>query len=68
MTGAPHEEGPRVLSGEALRVLCPHHIDRCDSVDWIFIRVAPSWVQAWHDADEVAGRTVMVDGAWKEIT
>ena len=26
MTGAPREEGPRVLTGEALRVLCPHHI------------------------------------------
>ena len=26
MTGAPRKEGPRVLSGEALRVLCPDHI------------------------------------------
>ena len=28
MTGAPRKEGPRVLSGEALRVLCPDHNGR----------------------------------------
>lgn len=36
-----------------------------DSGDWIFIRVTPSRMQAWREVDEIANRTVMVDGTWK---
>lgn len=38
---------------------------RGDSGDWIFIRVTPSRMQAWRGADEIADRTVMVDGIWR---
>ena len=41
---------------------------RHDSGDLIFIRVAPSRMQAWRDVDEIEGRTIMVDGAWKTTT
>ncbi len=38
---------------------------RGDSGDWIFIRVTPSRMQAWRGVDEIADRTVMVDGIWR---
>ena len=38
---------------------------RHESGDWIFIRVTPSRMQAWRGPDEIANRTVMVDGNWK---
>ena len=38
---------------------------RHESGDWIFIRVTPSGMQAWRGADEIANRTIMVDGNWK---
>lgn len=41
---------------------------RRDSGDWIFIRVTPSRMQAWRGVDEIANRTVMVDGIWKATT
>ena len=41
---------------------------RHDSGDWIFIRVALSRMQAWRDVDEIAGRTILVDGTWKATT
>ena len=36
-----------------------------DGGDLIFARVTPSRMQAWREVDEIANRTVMVDGAWK---
>ena len=41
---------------------------RRDGGDWIFIRVTPSRMQAWREVDEIANRTVMVDGAWYTTT
>lgn len=38
---------------------------RRDSGDWIFIRVTPSRMQAWREVNEIANRTVMIDGTWK---
>lgn len=33
--------------------------------DWVFIRVSPSRIQAWREVDEIANRTVMLNGTWK---
>ncbi|MCQ3810214.1 MAG: pyridoxamine 5'-phosphate oxidase family protein [Acidimicrobiia bacterium] len=38
---------------------------RLNGDNLIFIRVTPSRMQAWREVDEVANRTVMVDGIWK---
>ena len=32
---------------------------------WLYFRVTPEAVQAWREANEIAGRDVMVDGLWK---
>ena len=37
---------------------------RDDDGEWVFIRVRPTRVQAWREADEIAGRTIMRDGRW----
>jgi general stress protein 26 len=37
---------------------------RDDDGEWVFIRVRPTRVQAWREADEIAGRTLMRDGRW----
>ncbi|WP_328301570.1 pyridoxamine 5'-phosphate oxidase family protein [Streptomyces sp. NBC_00435] len=29
-----------------------------------YFRVAPVWIQAWREADEIAGRDLMKDGRW----
>lgn len=41
---------------------------RRDTGDWIFIRIRPSRMQAWREVDEIANRTVMVDGTWCTTT
>ncbi|MDE0654372.1 MAG: pyridoxamine 5'-phosphate oxidase family protein [bacterium] len=38
---------------------------RLESGDWIFIRATPSRMQAWRSVDEIANRTVMIDGIWR---
>ena len=35
-----------------------------DGGDWVYILLRPIRIQAWRDADEIAGRTVMSDGTW----
>jgi hypothetical protein len=32
--------------------------------EWVFILFQPATMQVWREADEIAGRTVMRDGAW----
>jgi hypothetical protein len=32
--------------------------------EWVYLRLTPSRVQAWREADEIAGRTLMRDGRW----
>jgi hypothetical protein len=32
--------------------------------DCVLLRVVPERIQAWRESDEIAGRTVMRDGAW----
>ncbi len=35
-----------------------------DGGDWVYVLLTPTRIQAWRDVDEIAGRTVMSDGAW----
>jgi general stress protein 26 len=37
---------------------------RDEAGEWILARVVPERIQAWRESDEIAGRTVMRDGAW----
>lgn len=39
---------------------------RGESGDWTFLVVTPTRVQAWREADEIAGRTIMRGGFWLE--
>jgi hypothetical protein len=32
--------------------------------DWVYLRLTPRRVQAWREADEIDGRTIMRDGRW----
>jgi Pyridoxamine 5'-phosphate oxidase len=32
--------------------------------EWVFILLQPTTMQVWREVDEIAGRTVMRDGAW----
>lgn len=32
--------------------------------DYIYLRITPRSIQAWREADELAGRRLMRDGAW----
>ncbi len=32
--------------------------------DWVYLLLTPRRVQAWRDADEIDGRTLMRDGRW----
>jgi hypothetical protein len=32
--------------------------------DFLFVQLRPTRVQAWREADEIAGRTLMRDGGW----
>lgn len=32
--------------------------------DWVYLRLTPRRVQAWREADEIDGRTIMRDGCW----
>jgi hypothetical protein len=32
--------------------------------DYVYLRIAPRAIQAWREADELAGRQVMRDGEW----
>ncbi len=34
--------------------------------DYVYLRVVPDTVQAWREADELAGRRLMRDGDWLE--
>ena len=38
--------------------------DPRDSAGYVFFVLRPVRVQAWREADELAGRTLMRDGAW----
>ena len=33
--------------------------------EWVYLRIRPSRIQAWREADEIAGRTIMRDGRWR---
>jgi hypothetical protein len=35
-----------------------------DGGEWVFILLQPTTMQVWREVDEIAGRTVMRDGAW----
>ena len=35
-----------------------------DGGEWVFILLQPTAMQVWREVDEIAGRTVMRDGAW----
>jgi hypothetical protein len=35
-----------------------------DGGDWVYVLLEPVRIQVWRDVDEIAGRTVMADGAW----
>jgi general stress protein 26 len=37
---------------------------RDEEGEWVFARIIPERIQAWRESDEIAGRTVMRDGAW----
>jgi len=37
---------------------------RDEESDWVFVRVRPNRIQAWREADEIVGRTIMRDGRW----
>lgn len=37
---------------------------RTEEGHWVFIHVRPTRVQAWREADEIAGRTIMRDSRW----
>jgi Pyridoxamine 5'-phosphate oxidase len=40
--------------------------DPRDSTGYVFLVLRPVRVQAWRDADELPGRTLMRDGSWLE--
>ena len=33
--------------------------------EWVYLRLCPQRVQAWREADEIGGRTLMRDGRWR---
>ncbi|MFF9014872.1 pyridoxamine 5'-phosphate oxidase family protein [Streptomyces sp. NPDC014870] len=35
------------------------------STDWLYFRVTPETVRAWHEEHELAGRLLMRDGVWR---
>jgi hypothetical protein len=37
---------------------------RAESSTFIYVRLAPLRIQAWRESNELAGRTLMRDGAW----
>ncbi|MEU6484642.1 pyridoxamine 5'-phosphate oxidase family protein [Streptomyces sp. NPDC046887] len=38
--------------------------DPRDLAAWVYLRVTPRRVRAWREANEIAGRTLMREGAW----
>jgi hypothetical protein len=39
---------------------------RMESEDYVYLRVTPDSIQAWREADELAGRSLMRQGQWRE--
>ena len=37
---------------------------RSEPAEYLWLRITPTRIQAWREANELAGRTVMRDGAW----
>jgi hypothetical protein len=37
---------------------------RTETVEYLWLRVTPTRIQAWREANELAGRTLMRDGEW----
>lgn len=35
-----------------------------DDGEWVYLRIRPRRIQAWREADEIDGRTIMRDGSW----
>jgi hypothetical protein len=35
-----------------------------DGGDWVYVFLTPATIHVWREVDEIAGRTVMRDGAW----
>lgn len=40
------------------------HWDVRERAAWVYLRVTPSTVKAWREANELAGRDLMLDGIW----
>ncbi len=34
------------------------------ATEYVYLQIAPQTIQAWREANEIAGRTLMRDGAW----
>ena len=65
-------EGPvEMFSGETEAALADAHTAatgfdaRAEREPYVYIRLTPSLVQAWRDAAELRGRTIMRDGRWR---
>ena len=39
---------------------------RAEPEGYVYIRLTPSRIQAWRDVAELAGRTIMRDGRWRD--
>ena len=37
---------------------------RTEAGEWVYLRLTPQRIQAWREADELAGRHIMRSGAW----
>ncbi len=37
---------------------------RAESDSFVYLRITPSRIQAWHDVAELRGRTIMREGRW----
>ena len=35
-----------------------------EAEEWVYLRIRPERVQAWREADEIEGRTIMRSGRW----
>jgi hypothetical protein len=66
MIDAVLEKAVDVGADEALRAayVAQADWDPRDDAGYVFLMLRPVRVQAWREANEIAGRTLMRDGAW----
>jgi hypothetical protein len=38
------------------------------ATEYVYLQIAPQTIQAWREANEIAGRTLMRDGRWLVVT